>query len=177
MNTVHFNFNDYITERPFENCKSCGVSLEHLPFVVEKGLWQQHGLAEPTVVFEIAMCLNCAEEHRQSLSASSMQKIQTYFEENADTAAMQSHTPGGLETCVVSGKNVSELEEVQFYAYFVPGMENPAASYAVSGEVMEQVIELLSAETRDEIDDFMERNFGLPPEYKNRLVGRKLILV
>lgn len=177
MNTDSFSFNDYITEKPFRECKSCGTSLEHIPYVVEKALRQQGGLERPTVVFEVALCMNCTEDMRQSMSASSLQNVQQYFQQNAAMEQMQSHSPEGLNTCAVSGKEVSQLEEVQLYAYFMPGMEVPAVSYALSGEIIEQVVELLSEETKDEIDDFMEQNFGLPPEYKSRLVGRKLILV
>jgi hypothetical protein len=47
----------------------------------------------------------------------------------------------------------------------------------LSGAVMAQLQELLSPETKQVLDDFIDQHFGLPPEWKALIKDRNLLFI
>ena len=49
--------------------------------------------------------------------------------------------------------------------------------FIIGDEAMEEMQGLLSQKTQDELDRFVDDNFGLPPELKELLKDKPLVLV
>jgi hypothetical protein len=47
----------------------------------------------------------------------------------------------------------------------------------ISSEAAEELSELLSQSTKDELDDFVSRNFGIPPELRDLPITTRPILI
>ena len=61
------------TKKPFERCIQCNKYLLELDseYLIEKAIKQYQGFEAKEVIFEYAVCMDCAEKMRQSLSAES----------------------------------------------------------------------------------------------------------
>ena len=80
--------------------------------------------------------------------------------------------------CLITGKPIDELSEYQIYAYCEGGeIVQNVFPYMVSSDAIEQIQELLSPQTRGELDDFIDANFGFPPEWRAAIKGSKVLLV
>ena len=67
--------------------------------------------------------------------------------------------------CVITGEPVDKLDEYMIYGHFRGSkMVKSTMPYLLSGSVMDDVSDLLSNETIDQLDDFMGEYFGGPPE-------------
>ena len=67
-----------------------------------------------------------------------------------------------LDRCLIKGTSVDSLEEYQIYGFCIDrDLVFNGAPYVLSGEVIEDILKLLSPETRGVIDDYSERLFGL----------------
>lgn len=175
-------FKTFISEEYFQNCISCDKYLlaDDSQYVIEKAIKDKY------IEFEYAMCLECAEKMRKKLSQESLERIGNYFEEHVNFHDKTTHFSESncasvddfLSRCLVSGSSINDLTEYQIFALcegknlllsFFP--------YMICHAVIEEMQELLSAKTKDELDDFTEKHFDLPPEWKESIKGRKLILL
>jgi hypothetical protein len=146
-------FHSFESDGPFRACSSCGeVFGEDGVHLIEKAF--QRG----ETVYEYALCQNCHEAIRQELSQESKQRIEAYLR-----AAFERHEPAGdlLEHCLFSGRPLGE-------DYLICGMfagpwrlpEVPC--FAISGEEMQKMAELMSVATRKRLDDFVDDVLGIP---------------
>lgn len=162
----------------FERCISCSTYLlaPGTPYLIEKAVKKYPGYEATDVVFEYAMCMDCAMKMRNELSKESLINIQQYFETRADLLQRQAaleddHDPQHwLSHCIVTGRPMTDLHEYQIYA-FCDGknMHLSGMPYMLSGEAAEEMSALLSEKTKGEIDRFIDDNFGLPPELKKHI--------
>jgi hypothetical protein len=51
------------------------------------------------------------------------------------------------------------------------------APYMLAGVVMAELQDLLSPETKEVLDDFIDQYFGLPPAWKELIKDRNLFLI
>lgn len=178
MGNIPKIFHDFLTAAPFTSCKVCKTNLLEpaKPYMIEKAFRRHSMLEKDTIMFEIAICLPCAQEMRNELSKESRQRIEAFMAEHMDQQKLFDKDRPMFEECLVSGKPLTEEEEYQIYGYFLGDqlIEEPKP-YALSGTVVEHIAELLSDQTIDFLDDFMGKHFGIPPEYES--AGRKLIFV
>lgn len=175
-------FHNFLTNAPFTDCISCERKLleEETPYMIEKVLKRDD------VIIEYAMCFSCAERKRQQLSEDSREKIEAYFNERVDfiRRAYKMYGRHGFEfdgwidQCLLTGNRRSEMKEYHLHGSFSGDqLTFGVMPYIISSEVMVELSGLLSAKTKDEMDRFIDENFGLPPELKNLLKDRDLVMV
>ena len=146
-------------------------------YMVEKVFKRYLSLNTTQVLFEYAICSTCYEQMKDALSAESMTNLSAYMMTNTDFPAMQlriAENPEDpekwLSHCMIKGMPMEELTEYQMGACFkgdrlVTSFMPP---FMIGNVAMEEMNELLSKETKDEMDGFMDENFGIPPGIKKR---------
>jgi hypothetical protein len=172
-------FYPFDSKERFTTCTMCQVVLDdNSEYIIEKA---RKGT---DVIFELAMCLSCANKMRNQLSAGSKERIETYMMEHTDFEARAQHfldNPSDnmedyIGHCVVTGKPIDPREEHQIYAYCTGNeMIYSAMPYAISGEIMEIIQEMLSPETKQEMDDFMDQ-YLIPDDLRDLLKGRPVFV-
>lgn len=181
-------FKSHDSGQYLEKCISCEAYLLEpgKQYFIEKAFRTYPGFRATDVIFEYAMCMDCADRMRNELSRESLLRIQHYFinkidlEGRYELLSQKGHgnPDAWLSNCIVTGKPVAHLKEYQLCAHcdgkslIFSGMP-----YMISGEAMEEMADLLSAKTRGEIDRFIDENFGLPPELKKPVKDNPVIFV
>ncbi|SNS46201.1 hypothetical protein SAMN05421640_0247 [Ekhidna lutea] len=177
------DFYSFETNTPFERCIECEKYLLHedTEYIIEKAIKNYEGYPARDVVFDYAICMDCAEKMRREVSKESWQKMMQYFQENMDVQhrieMQQQSAEENLQSCMIKKTNVNECREYQIYAHCKGNklnMENPP--YMISGEVMEELIPLLSDKTIDEMNGFLDKHFSPDPSLMEPAPPR-LILV
>lgn len=173
-------FFDTIKEEPISHCQFCEKDLLNgdEPYVIEKAF------RKTEVVFEYAMCMSCADNMRHQMSTDSMAAVEKYMMENArfqerafELKDKEYSTEDWLNNCLVKDTERAGQEEYQIYGMFKGGkMIQNQFPYMMSGEALEEIQELLSAETKDEIDRFKEEFFNIPPEFADLFRDPKFTL-
>ncbi|HNP19100.1 MAG TPA: hypothetical protein PKL31_11735 [Fulvivirga sp.] len=180
-------FYSFSTGALFDRCLECEMYLldGDTEYFIEKAIKKYEGFDAQDVIFEYAICIQCAERMRNSMSKASQQSIQQYFMDNVDLLKrmeiMQSN-PNNPETwmdkCLIKGERKSGLNEYQIYAHCNGSKLNlTQMPYLVSGAALEEISAVLSPETLDEFDDFSRRHFGPPPELAEPLPFRRVMLI
>ncbi len=171
-------FYPFDSEQRFQECTMCKKKLtEHSEFLIEKA---NKGT---DVIFEIAICVPCAMAMQKQLSVESTERIEKYMSRVDFQARAQyflDNPTNNIEDyighCVVSGKPIDKKEEHQIYSYCTgDNMLYSAMPYAISGEIMAEIQELLSPETKQEMDDFMEQ-YLIPDDLRDLLKGRPVFI-
>lgn len=167
----------------FENCKQCGAGLQNppKPYTLEKVYKRYPNTDKPQVLFEYAVCDDCSEEIREEFSKESMQNMQMYFLEHlADrTAEIEEQSlKEKLGQCLLKNTPLNEEQEYAIVAR-ANGSKLLKSHYpfAIGVTAMDELQELLSEQTRDLLDDFVNRNFTGPPEFETVPVDGKWVLV
>jgi len=180
-------FQNSITKKPFEHCLSCNKYLleDGTPYLIEKAVrnYKEHKVTD--VIFEYAMCMDCMESMRDAVSKESLQRMEEYFLSQVNFLERQLQLLNNetldidpwISKCMVKETPREELDEYQLYCQCDgKNMVFTYMPYMIGGEAIEEMAELLSAKSRGEIDDFMDNNFGLPPELKKELGDFKYVL-
>lgn len=182
-------FLSYETGEPFKNCKICDLDLT-LPeshYVIEKAIRKYTGYKAWDVVFEYAICINCANGFRQELSKESIKNIEHYFLSNVDISQHTERMRPSQDApdiskytdhCLIKGTDRSEVEEFQIYGEcrgtkFLFGN----MPYMICGQAMDEIAQLLSEKSLDELDGFAGKHFGPSPELESLFKGRRLVLI
>ncbi|MFA0964793.1 hypothetical protein AB9P05_23495 [Roseivirga sp. BDSF3-8] len=186
MTTIPHRFFSSATEKPFEHCIECKKSLlSGEPYLIQKSYRRYPDFNIEDTVFEFAMCFGCFEGMRNRMSRDSLRRMDSFFSENArieehlkkKTLGLNFSLDHFINNCIIEDIPIEETEEFQLVAlcegYHLSFSLPP---YAISGQAMERMAELLSAETLDEMDDFRGRHFTGPPEL-SKLLNRKPILI
>ncbi|UII24496.1 hypothetical protein LVD15_14310 [Fulvivirga maritima] len=181
-------FHSFSSEMPFDHCIECDKYLlgDDSEYFIEKAIKNYQGFKAQDVIFEYAICLDCAEKLRKQISKESMQSIENYFADNMDLPArmqVMQNNPGNpeawMEKCMLKGESQKDSEEYQIYAHCKGNhMELAHMPYMICGAALDEIAELLSEQTLDELDNFLKNHFGPPPELKELLPSkRRLVLV
>ncbi len=169
-------FYAFATGQPFSRCLVCEADLltGELDYFIEKSVrnYREHEVTD--VVYEYAICWHCAHDMNARMSEASLQNMQEYFSRQhlfmQKLAAYNDLWPtltGSYvpDQCVITGKPRALLDEYMIYGHFRGDkMVKSSMPYLLSSEVMDEVADLLSAKTIDQLDDFMGQYFGGPPE-------------
>lgn len=163
------------TQSPFVECVVCNEDLNNKVYFVEKAYKRYPGEEKHEVIFEYAMCQECAEKKNKDLSEESKTNIMEFMNERMMAGVMHDFEEEQRDThCMVSGKSLEECDEYVIYGQFNGHkMQVGMFPYTLSGEVLDEVTELLSEETLGEIDDFIGDYFSGPPEFKELLQNNK----
>lgn len=169
-------YSEYL-ETPFVYCIDC-----ERPFAESTGLYSvmKHYVGTETV-FEMAICLECAAKQRQRYSVESMARIISFIGEATErnyerlAAAMEDGKEPDWEAftseCVFCWKNRSECHRYEIVGTFyldqmivqsMPdnGLRTPMM---MCEDCNAELSKLLSKETRDSWDRFVEEHFDGPP--------------
>lgn len=181
-------FYSFATGRPFTHCATCNTYLQTpgTQYMIEKAIIRYPNTQVTDVAFEYAMCLPCSEKMRQSLSPESVARLEDYFREHADLAGRQEllARPGPAEpqdwinTCLLRKTPLQAETEYQLIAHCDgPNLVMGLAPYMISGKAADELAGLLSAQTKEVLDDFVDEHFGLPPELKALIKEKNLLLL
>lgn len=177
----------YSEKAPFSNCMVCNKHLleDGTQYLIEKAIRKYTGTKAFDVVFEYAICMECAMRMHQSMSEITMIRLAEYFgkidfaaRKDALIAEHGLDSEPWLNHCIIKGTHISELSEYQLCG-FCDGKDLLLTHmpYLISGEALDEISELISAKTREELDDFIDEHFGLPPEIKDLIKDKDIILV
>ena len=180
-------FHSFTNGALFEECIECKKYLlqEDTDYIIEKHIKKYPGFEATDVIYEFAICYDCADEMRKKLSAESVSRMTRYMNENMNvekrvaTFICHGSDPSAFtDYCMIKGTKRSELTEFQISAYCKGNlMQIGQMPYLLSGEVLDELAALLSEKTLDELDGFAGRHFGPPPELMEPLPRKRLVLV
>ena len=126
---------------------------------------------EPIV--EYAICTDCQAKNSDELSESSRQAMMELFasiDQEARLQHLRDRLEDGIEdpwndTCVLTGKARSECNGYHVIAKCRGfDLELGFTPFMLSDDAIKQITALMSAQTRKQMDDFMD-NFSMPPEF------------
>lgn len=173
--------------KPFENCQVCGKFLldEGTSYVVEKAFKNYKGYDFNTTLFEYAICLDCHAEVQKSMSEESMKNLQQYY---MRIIAEKGNKPivinlnnfrldDWISKCFFTNDDVKSMGEYQLVAQFNGSKMTMNPPMVVGESAMEQMAELLSNETIEEMNGFKQQFLGPDPELEEFISGKKLILI
>jgi hypothetical protein len=175
-------FKTFVSESFFNHCIVCNKNLLHegTQYLIEKAV------KDSFVEFEYAICFECTEKLRETLSTESKQRVNHYFEAKTNLQERRqkllkekgNNIDAWLSSCIFTSNHIDEISEYQIYAHcdgkdllftYMP--------YMISGQALEEMQELLSKKTKEALDGFVDKYFGLPPDWKEALKKKDLILV
>lgn len=177
-----------VEEKPFETCVVCGKDLIHSqePYMIEKVMKTYEGHDFTSTVYEFAICQSCHQKMQEGMSDESMRNMQRYYQEFAQQQGSNAimidlrtfDINKWLSKCFFKKTPVSELKEYQVVGMFRGDKLILNQPPMVMGyEAMEEMSELLSKQTKDEMNGFREKFLGPPPEFSEFIYGKKLIMV
>lgn len=173
-------FRSDLTGAPIDKCIYCECSLIEpaRDYLIEKAFKTYKGYGSYSTIFEYAICMPCAVEMQKKISTESRQRINAYFSRNMNMAQRRKEleelgeesVEKWLECCAVNGQHVEELGECQIYAQchgnYMVFHDFP---YMISGTALDEVIDLLSAQTLDDLDRFKDEFIDGPSEFQDLL--------
>ncbi len=174
---------------PFHTCVVCGRNLleDGTHYVIEKAMKNYEGYDFSSTVFEYAMCMDCYQKMQQGMSEESMQNMQNYYQRIVTEKGVNGMMMIDLQTfdlndwlsrCFFKEKPVSEMKEYQLIGQFNGNhMVLNTPPMAIGEDVMEEMADLLSEKTKDEMNGFREKFLGPPPEIEELFSKRKILLI
>jgi hypothetical protein len=176
------------TSKPFENCMMCNQFLlkAGTGYMIEKAVRQIADMNVREVIFEYAMCHQCAAKMNETLSVESRERIGRYLIERTDpvlrrfkllTTDQPLEIVPWIENCAVKDTPISRSKEYQIVAEC--NGENLVFNFfpiALSVEALDEMSMLLSPKSRGEIDDFIGKYFTGPPEV-SEILKKKLVII
>ncbi|KYG74855.1 hypothetical protein EV198_0639 [Roseivirga ehrenbergii] len=174
-------FKNSDTKGYITHCIQCDYELlkGDRSYMIEKVFKRYPNLDSTQVLFEYGMCSVCYEKMKDSLSAESMQNLSNYMMNNMDFSAMQQRIEENPEDpekwmshCMIHGTPKEEMTEYQVAASFKGDrlMTNFMPPYMIGGMALEELNGLLSKETKEDMDGFIDQHFGIPPELRKDFI-------
>jgi hypothetical protein len=166
-----------LTHKPFESCILCEANFQEndLPYLIEKAVQGFDGSTVKATLFEYAVCFSCADKMHLQLSTDSRLNIARHFKERVDFAQRweklkDQKEESWLEECLVNHQALDESGECQLYA-LCHGSEMIYRDfpYMISAAALDEIMELLSAETLELLNGFKDDLIDLPPELRDLL--------
>lgn len=177
-------FYSFETGTPFTKCIECERKLleEGCEYMIERAIRIYPGYQAQDVIFDYAICMECAQRIHSRLSKESLHKMQLYFSRINFAERIKRTDPNKLNEltarCMVKDKPRNECTEFQIYAHCVGDqvfLGNPP--YMVSGEAIEELTALLSDSTKEELGGFFHKHFGPDPELFHQKSKHRLLLI
>lgn len=175
-------FDNSLIEGKFIECSVCQADLSSpdTEYLIEKAYRRFPDNLGEELLFEVAVCFDCASRMRGELSKESLQNIQAYFQEKSMEQKLANPNPDPtilLDQCLLSGKNIHDTKEYQVYAHCRGGdLADPFSYYMLSDDTIEAIQELLSDHTREQLRKFSDDNTGMPPELKKLFSNGDLVV-
>lgn len=156
---------------PFDKCINCERPLleEGVTYLIERAFKG----AEP--IIELAMCLECHDRLAEELSEESRARMMEFMKNRVDHKARNKklaklpnvgEVESWLSECILTGAAASDCQERQIYGLCLGDqMILDQLPFMISGAGIEDMTKLLSEKTKGWMRDFMDKNFGMPPEF------------
>ena len=180
-------FRSSATNSYFKQCISCNRDLfsDNCFYFIEKAIKRNKKYKTEDVIFEYAMCLECFENFYEKLSEESRNRIDNYYTEHVDLDKRR-HTnfskkefnyKDWISSCLVKGTSIDKLEQFQIAGFFLMGkMIVYDFPLLISESAIDDIVELLSNKTIDELDDFTGKYLGPPPEFREFFTVPKVLV-
>lgn len=164
---------------PFETCLMCNEPLaEEVLYTVTKVYKNYSQLNSKQLLFEHAICMSCVEKSRAELSRESLQALEEYQVGKMAERMQVGDGEIDLNCCLFSRKAIAEEGEFGFYGVFQGRRPMLGSSpFAVGQTAMEEMQALLSQESRDTLDGFIDEFFSGPPELRALLKEKPVVLL
>ena len=171
-------------KKAFKNCKVCQEDLSDgkTMYTIEKA-FKKTCEGDDLTLFEIAICMPCAEKQAEKMSKESKAFLQKTMMNENFMKNRQKLWDDGWETswdkkCIFSGNEMKENEEYHIVGHFQGDTIIPQQSpFVIGPEMIEYVQENLSPETKQEMDNFGGQFLGPDPKIAQLLEEGKFILV
>lgn len=146
-----------------QKCSQCDQMLHSQEYLIEEIVKRYTVEPYEQVLFKLVICLDCAHSMKSKISEDSSEKISAFFKARANTDFISNDPNKGQ--CIINGTAIElEGEYQRVQSYFGSTL---ISGFQIGSKAIEEINDLLSEETRGFMDDIMENNFGLPPEYKD----------
>ena len=177
-----------LTGTLMNKCISCECDLlkSGIPYIIEKALKPYKGYTSYSTIFEYAICMPCANNMKSLISAHSMENITQYFTQNFDPENTRRNlstndnieVENWLSQCIIKDTSITDLGECQIYGQCKGDqMLLGHFPYMVGGVALDEMIDLLSAETLDDLNRFKNEIVDGPSEFQDLLQsGPKVFL-
>lgn len=170
--------------KAFTHCKVCDIDLQqsHVPYTIEKA-YQKQADGSLVTLFEIAVCMPCAQKQSQKMSKESRAFItQTLMNEKTLKKRKDVWENNWEEEwdkkCFFSNEETSSLKTFHIVGQFQNEAVIPGEAPMVIGEeLLNYLQENLSKETKDEFNDFAKTHLGPDPHLAKLLEEHQFILV
>lgn len=178
-------FYDTINQHPFETCTICNkpLLLSQVDYIIEKAFRKNPLTGKMDIILEYAICWDCALDTTSRYSKHSRKNLEMYFMKNVNLQQRftefqkmnnEEIYDSMLNRCVIKSLHVSELDEYQIMGQFTGNkMSLEMPPYMLSGLAIDEMSDLLSNQTLDELDDFTGKYLTGPPEISNLLKAPK----
>lgn len=174
-------------DKPFEYCQVCGKFLlaEGTSYVIEKAIRNYEGHDFYATAYEYAICTNCHKEVQKGMSEESLISLQNYYssflvgKKQPIVIDLQNFKlDDWLSKCFFTGSETKEMKEYQLVAQFNGNKMVMNMPPMVIGEtIIEEMGNLLSDKTIDEMNGFREKYLGPSPEIEEVVFGKRLIFI
>lgn len=166
---VFYSFNK---QGLFTHCMECerDLLIGDCDYLIEKAVRNYKGFEAEDVLYDYAICMDCLSELQQRMSKESMESIEKFV------ARYQVHkriAPQNLDLsdlepfysrCMFTDTHKADCSEYHLSAYCTGDQLNlKILPYMVSDSILDQLSELISDETRDELDGFFNKHHSPTP--------------
>jgi hypothetical protein len=171
-------------KKAFCNCKVCNIDLSDgkTMYTIEKA-FKRTPEGEDVTLFEIAICMPCAEKQAQKMSETSKAFLQRTLMNEDFMQTRHKKWETGWEFdwdqhCFFSNNVIKNHEEYHIVGHFIGNTILPYQTpFVIGQEMLEYVQENLSHETKKEMDDFGGKFLGPDPQIARLLEDGKFVLL
>lgn len=171
---------------------SCNCSLleKETQYVIEKAIKQYKDYTATDTIFEYAICMKCHAEFIKSYSESSLQNLQNYFMENLNHNPKREDLKKRFENdgdfnidewlghCIIKGTPIRMLKEYQIGCHCIGDkMIVSGMPFLIGDEAMAEISQLLSNETIDRMNGFIDEFLGLPPDLRKLFPDSPVLVI
>lgn len=183
-NNVPKDFYSDSDEKPFKQCKVCEHDLSdgETLYSIEKA-YKKTVEGEDLTLFELAICIPCAEEQAQKMSKDSYRFIEKTMMTDRFFKRRHELWKNGWKDnwnkeCIFSGKPLLNNEEYHVVGHFQGSkVVNGQPPFVIGSEMIAYIQDHLSPETKDEMDDFGGQFLGPDPKIAALLEDYQFVMV
>lgn len=166
--------NSYATGEPFTNCIDCDRYLldDNVTYFIEKAMRQynKEGYKAKDVLFEYAICMECADQIKGKMSSASREAMENYMVKNS---SINHHDSGNL-VCIIKGESIEQYDEYQVFSLCQGDNMITPNPMAIGVDALTELENLISSETKDELNRLMGDVFNPAPELEELLPNHRI---
>ncbi len=185
-------FHSIESGEPFKNCMNCNCDLlqEDTQYVIEKAIRQYQDYNATDTIFEYAICMKCHSEFIKSYSEKSLDNIQNYFMENISYSPQREDLKKKMEEegyfniedwtshCIIKGTSIRKLPEYQVGCHCIGNkMVVSGMPFVIGNKALDEISQLLSNKTIDQMNGFVNEFLGLPPDLRKLLPDAPVLII